>query len=224
MAEPKSVRPAAKVRAELGLSDDQVAFAMIAYFEPRKGHLVLVEAARRLASSRPDLADELRFILVADGPELPVVRRAVRRHGLEKLFTFLGYRTDALDILNACDGLVLPSIAAEDMPISVLEAMALAKPVIASELAGIIEEVEDDKTGLLVPPENAAGLAAAIDRLASNAALRRSMGRAAKERFLSHFEISKSAERYLELYRALTTPARPSVPTSGRKAAALASL
>ncbi|MBI4678157.1 MAG: glycosyltransferase [Elusimicrobia bacterium] len=205
---PGSVRPAEEVRAELGLSNGRVAFAMIAFFEPRKGHLILVEAAKRLASAWPDLSKNLRFVLIADGPELPVVRRAVRRHGLERQFHFLGYRPDAMDVLNACDGLVLPSISAEDMPVSVLEAMALAKPVIASKLAGITEEVEDGRTGVLVPPGDAERLAAAMERLARDPALRRSMGHAGKERFLSLFEIEKSAERYLHLYQRLTATPR----------------
>ncbi|MFA6317543.1 MAG: glycosyltransferase family 4 protein [Elusimicrobiota bacterium] len=212
--EPRALRPAAEVRAELGLSDGQVALAMIAYFEPRKGHLVLLEAAQRLSAAKPSIARGTRFILVADGPELPAVRRAVRQQGLERRFTFLGYRSDVPDILNACDALVLPSVAAEDMPVSILEAMALSKPVIASRLAGISEEVEDGGTGLLVPPGDALGLAAAIDKLASDPVLRASMGRAAKERFLTHFEIDRAAERYLGLYHRLLSPV-PKLPGGG---------
>ncbi|MBI5625526.1 MAG: glycosyltransferase family 4 protein [Elusimicrobia bacterium] len=219
VAEPGSVRPAAEVRAELGLADGEVAFAMIAYFEPRKGHLVLVEAARRMALAKPELVGKLRFVLVADGPELPAVKRAVGSYGLERQFSFLGYRSDALDILNACDALILPSIAAEDMPISILEAMALAKPVVASQLAGIAEEIDDGRTGLLVPPADALGLAAAVDRLASDAGLREELGRAAKERFLTLFEIGRSAERYFALYeRLLGSGPRRERPASGAPA------
>ena len=89
------------------------------------------------------------------------------------------------------------------MPYSILEAMALSKPVIASSLSGIPETVEAGLTGLLVPPGDAEGLSRALGQLIDDPALRRDMGREGRVRFLEQFEASRACERYRGLYREL---------------------
>ena len=195
---PTVTRPRAETRAVLGLADADVAFAVVAFFEPRKGQAVLVDAAALL--SRRAALGPARFILVGDGPELEPVKARARAAGLLDRFQFLGYRRDAPDIVEACDVLVLPSIGSEDMPLSILDAMALAKPVVASHLAAIPEEVADGETGLLAPPGDAASLAAAIETLLKDRALRLRLGEAGRRRFLDRFEVSISARRYARFY------------------------
>ncbi len=194
---PVAARPVADIRRELGLAPGQTAFAMTAFFEPRKGHAVLVEAARRLR------APGVRFVLVGSGPEEEAVKRAVSAAGLSEVFLFLGYRPDHTDILSACDALVLPSIHSEDMPLVILDAMALSKPVVSTLLAGIPDEVEDGVTGVLVAPGDPAALSHALARLAGDAALRRTMGDAGRKRFLERFEASAMGRRYADLYLSL---------------------
>lgn len=191
---PAALRPASEMRRELGLTPAHVAFAMTAFFEPRKGHAVLVEAARLLR------APGVMFALVGSGPEESAIKRAVSAAGLCDSFLFLGYRPDHTDILNACDALVLPSIHSEDMPLVILDAMALGKPVVSSKLAGIPDEVEDGVTGILVEPGDAQALARALTRLAGDAALRGVMGQAGQKRFTERFEASAMCRRYRDLY------------------------
>ncbi|MCX5796569.1 MAG: glycosyltransferase [Elusimicrobia bacterium] len=201
---PEGLRPTAEVRRELGLSPGQTVLVMTAFFEPRKGHRVLVEAADLLAKAGR-LPPEWRLILIGDGPERGAIESLARRCGLSANFLFLGYRNDADHILNAADLLVLPSLSHEDMPLIVLDAMAMGKPVVASAVAGIVEEVEDGRTGLLVPPGDPQSLASAIASLLSSPDRSQAMGRAGKERFEQHFRAEFAARRYQELYQAVLT-------------------
>ncbi|HXT01687.1 MAG TPA: glycosyltransferase family 4 protein [Elusimicrobiota bacterium] len=188
-------RPAAEVRAELGLPTSAPVFVMTAFFESRKGHRELVEALARLGPDAPHV------LLVGDGPEQERVVRQARACGLERRVHFAGFRSDYLDLIAACDVLVLPSLADEDMPLVILDAMALGKPVISSRLAGIPEEVSDGETGILVEPGDVAGLSAAVSRMAGDSGLRESFGRAGLRRFRELFEISLLGGRYRDLYK-----------------------
>jgi glycosyltransferase involved in cell wall biosynthesis len=187
-------RARAEVRRELGLGEDETVWVMTALFEERKGHAVLVEAAAALRSPA-------RFVLVGDGAGRARVEALVRDRGLAGRFLFVGSRPDARDIAAAGDGFVLPSVHSEDMPLAILDAMALGKPVVSTRLAGIPEEVEDGVTGLLAAPGDAAGLAGALERLSRDGASRASMGAAGKRRFEERFELGVMARAYAALYR-----------------------
>ncbi|MFA5139629.1 MAG: glycosyltransferase family 4 protein [Elusimicrobiota bacterium] len=197
-------RDAGEVRREFGLGPALTVVVLTAFFERRKGHRVLL-AALDLLSKEPGFLREAAFILVGDGPELESVRHEAAALSLPCPVLFPGYRSDARDILAAADAMVLPSIAGEDMPLAVLDAMALGKPVVASSLSGIPEQIEHGRTGLLVPPGDASGLSQALKRLLSDPGERRSMGRAGLERFKEYFTAEKAVSRYKELYRGLLT-------------------
>ncbi len=182
-------RPRADVRRELGLAEDEVVWVMTALFEERKGHAVLAKAAASVPA---------RFVFVGDGLERAKIEAAFGPHGL-----FLGYRADSRDIIAAGDGFVLPSIHSEDMPLAILDAMALGKPVVSTRLAGIPEEVEDGVTGLLAEPGDAEGLADALMRLTKDAPLRARMGEAGRRRFAEKFDVAAMAAAYAALYREL---------------------
>jgi glycosyltransferase involved in cell wall biosynthesis len=156
---------------------------------------VLVEAA----ASLPDA----RFVLVGDGASRARIKALVRSRGLEDRFLFLGMREDARDVVAAGDGFVLPSVHSEDMPLAILDAMAVGKPVVSTRLAGIPEEVEHGVTGLLAEPGDAKGLAAALSELSNDPARRAAMGAAGRNRFEAHFELGAMARAYASLYREL---------------------
>ena len=99
------------------------------------------------------------------------------------------------------DVLILPSVADEDFPNVVLEAMAHGKPVIASRLAGIPEQVSEGATGFLTDPRNVEQLAQAITEISNNAQLRLKMGKAASNKFQNFFTAEVSVENYLTLYQ-----------------------
>lgn len=194
---PAAVRPAGELRRELGVAPEEPLFAMTAFFEERKGHRVLVEALRRLGAAAP------RVALVGNGAELEPVRAAAAAAGVGRRLLFLGYRPDHADVLAACDGLVLPSVHSEDMPLVVLDAMALGKPVVSTRLAGIPAVVLDGETGLLAEPGDPAGLAEALGRLSADPALRRRLGEAGRRRFAERFDAERMAEGYARLYAGL---------------------
>lgn len=188
---PSGLRAPADVRRELGLAPGDIVFVMTAFFEPRKGHAVLIEAAKLMKDR------SVKFVLIGSGPELDSCEKSAGNN-----FLFLGYRPDHADILNACDVLVLPSIHSEDMPLVILDAMALGKPVVSTRLAGIPDEVADGVTGLLAVPGDARTLANALSRLADDADLRRAMGEAGRKRYSERFTASRMCGRYRDLYLA----------------------
>ena len=97
---------------------------------------------------------------------------------------------------------MLPS-RGENLPIAILEAMAAALPVVATRVGGVPEVVVDGETGLLVEPEDAAGLAEALDRVASDEAFRQRLGQAGATRIVEHFDARSMARQMVELYRKL---------------------
>jgi glycosyltransferase involved in cell wall biosynthesis len=105
--------------------------------------------------------------------------------------------------MTALDVLILPSVQDEDFPNVILEAMSLAKPVIASRLAGTPEQVIEGVTGLLVGPRNVAQLGEAILQLIDNTSTRSSMGYAGLRRFNSYFTSQIALDNYSNLYTAL---------------------
>jgi glycosyltransferase involved in cell wall biosynthesis len=164
-------------------------------FAPQKNHLLLVEAFALAVKEYP----AMKLWLVGDGPLKPAVEKIIVEIGLERKVLFLGIRDDVPRLLAASDLFVLSSDY-EGVPLSVLEAMAAGKPVVATTVGGVPELVEDGVTGFLVPPRDPKVLAQGILRLAKDADLRQRMGKAAQERALERFDISRTAREYEALY------------------------
>ena len=141
----------------------------------------------------------MKLWLVGDGPLRPAVEKAIVKMGLERKVLFLGIRDDVPQLLAASDVFVLSSDY-EGVPLTVLEAMAAGKPVVATAVGGVPELIEDGETGILVPPRNPEALAQGILRLAKDASLRQRMGKAARERAQERFDISRTAREYEALY------------------------
>ena len=127
-----------------------------------------------------------------------------RHAGLEQRCRFIGAEAHVMNLMSAVDVLVVPSVSHEDFPNVILEAMGLGKPVVASRLAGTPEQVDDEHTGLLVPPGDAAALALALRRLVLDPALRDEMGRAGRRRFEERFTAEVAVRRYAELYHSFS--------------------
>ena len=115
------------------------------------------------------------YFLLERGPTQAKVEARVRQLGLESFVTFTGAREDIPDILSALDIFLLTSLY-EGLPLSVLEAMAIGLPVVATEVSGTPEAVKDQYNGLLIQPENSEAVAAAVTELIKNSAFRRRMG------------------------------------------------
>jgi glycosyltransferase involved in cell wall biosynthesis len=135
-------------------------------------------------------------LVVGAGPEF---RRLKTLAGDDGLVRMLGKRLDVPDILNAADAVCLSS-AAEGSPMVLLEAMAAGKPIIATNVGGIPEAVENEKTGVLVPVGDCDAFAAALLRLASNPALAARLGLAGRERQRSRFSVERMVAQYAEVF------------------------
>ena len=152
-----------ELRAELALDGDVLVFA--GRLGPQKAVGVLLEALRRIS--------DVTLVIAGDGPERPTLERRVAELGLDARVRFLGSvpRETVLRLFRASDASVLPS-AWENFPHTVVEALAVGCPVIATAVGGVPEVVRDGENGLLVPPGDAAALADAIERFFGDPSLR----------------------------------------------------
>ena len=175
----------------------------------RRGGTVEVVGVGRFAYPKDftTLLDALTLVaapchvrLAGDGPALPAVAAALTRNGLSHRVELLGARDDIPDLLARSDVFVLSS-RSEGFPVSVLEAMAAGLPVVATDVGGVGEAVEDGETGFLVPAADSEALARALERLLVDGELRRRLGAAGRARALGLFDVSRYRAAYEELYR-----------------------
>ncbi len=160
---------------------------------PEKGVRALVKAGAGC---------KIPLKIVGDGPEKDSLQKWANENRAHHI-SFLGYQTGAQlrDTIAAAAMVVVPSEWYENASMGILEAMACGKPVIASRMGGIPEQVQDGETGLLFESGNIEALRAAIERLASEPELRRQMGRAARRRVEEHFSLDQHCVHLAELYR-----------------------
>jgi glycosyltransferase involved in cell wall biosynthesis len=181
--------PELRVRLLGGRSDFLV--LTLARLHAQKGHADLLAAAAQV----PDAT----FVLAGDGPLRGELEQRARQLGVAGRCVFLGHRRDVPALLAAADVFVLPSLY-EGLPVSVLEAMAAGRPVVATAIGGTDEAVRDEVTGLLVPPHDPAALAAAIGRLRADPALARRLAAAGRDRVEREFSSEATARRVMEIY------------------------
>ncbi len=147
------------VRQELQLGDEFVWLA-VGRFEEVKDYPTLIAAFAQLVRKRPTS----RLLLVGKGSLQQEVEELVRMEDLQERVTFLGVRRDVPELMSAADGYVLSSVR-EGMPVVLLEASAAGLPVVATRVGGVAEVVDDQTSGLLVPPGDVAQLAGAMERI-----------------------------------------------------------
>jgi glycosyltransferase involved in cell wall biosynthesis len=188
-------------RAALGLAADAQVIGCVARFDPVKRHDVLVQALALLAPRRPRLS----LLLAGDGPEKARVERLAAAIPGRPVVT-RGATGWATNLFSSCDLYVTASVK-EGLPMAPLEAMASGVAVIATDVPGHREVVEDGATGLLVPPDDAPALAAAIESLLDDPDRRRRMGEAGRARVLREFTIAPMVAGTAEVYRAAASSA-----------------
>ncbi len=172
---------------------------MAALFRPRKGVEVLLEALAHVRSAGAKV--RLRAIGPFETPAYEAdVRGLVDRLGLDDAIDWTGFTTDIAAELDRIDALVLPSLFGEGLPMVVLEAMAAAIPVIASDVEGVPEAIVPRETGLLVPPGGAAALAAAIAELTAGQLNYADLSRNAQDRHAQFFSAEIMALNVAEVY------------------------
>jgi glycosyltransferase involved in cell wall biosynthesis len=162
--------------------------------ERQKGFDVLVDAFARLP--------EGRLLLVGDGSQRAALEQQVALLGLDHRVHLTGWIEDSRTLLDEADVFALPS-RFEGFPLAVVEAMLAGLPVVAADVGSVREAVVAGETGVLVKPDDADDLAAALQRLLADQAERARLGRAARERALERFVADRMAKAYVDLYREL---------------------
>jgi sugar transferase (PEP-CTERM/EpsH1 system associated) len=185
-------------REALGLPAGAPIVGTVGRLDPVKDHLRLIAAFRSVVARRPDAL----LLIAGDGPLRDDLRGAVEAAGLQGSVRLLGERADVPRVLAALDVFTLPSIA-EGISNTILEAMASGLPVVATNVGGNPELVEDGVTGRLVEPRQTEALAAALLGYVNDPVLARLHGKAGRQRCVGEFSLERMAARYLALYRRL---------------------
>jgi len=192
--------PATKgtLREELNVPPGVPLIGMISVLRSWKGHLTLLEAAALLRKTRP-----LHVAIAGEGPMRRDLPGQIEKLGLSDCVTLLGHRTDVPNLLASLDVLVLPSYAHEGIPQIILQAQAMARPIVATRIGGIPEVVEDGKTGLLVEPKDATALADAIGRLLEKQDFAKGLGQNGRAQIEAKYSLDAMGARLLALYESL---------------------
>jgi glycosyltransferase involved in cell wall biosynthesis len=188
--------PAANVHEEFWLPHQAPVVGNVAALVRHKGHRHLIGAAAIVLRDIPDA----RFLIAGEGELRPILERQIREQRLEKHVFLAGFRPDILSLHKGFDIFVMSSVT-EGLGTSLLDAMACAKPVVATAAGGIPEVVVDGETGLLVPPRDDRALAAAVVRLLRDEALRARMGAAGLARVRNHFSAERMVRDTLAVYQ-----------------------
>jgi len=169
---------------------------------PSKGQHLVVEAIARLKDRVPSL----RVLLVGDGNRRAFVEDTARRLGVTDRIIFAGRRFDAPRLLSAADIYCLPSVAGEFFPNSIVEAMAMGKPWVGSDIAGLSELTAGGEAGLLTAIGDVDGLARHLEDLTNNPERRAAMGQRARREVEDKFTITKVIDRVLRAYQLAGAP------------------
>jgi len=194
----------APVRREaLGLTADALVVGSVARFDPVKNLGALVGALARLAPREP----RLTLLLIGDGADKARLQALAARARLGPRVVFAGWLEDSARACPTMDLYAAPSLK-EGLPLALLEAMAAGLAVVATDVPGHRDVVRDGETGLLVPAGDEGALAEAIGALAADAARRRRLGSAGRQRVLREFGVAPMVAKTAEIYRAAAAAAR----------------
>src|SRR5260221_2794502 len=167
----------------------------VAALVPHKGQRYLIDAAHLVVQQLPDT----RFVILGEGELREHLEHQVKEHHLEKHVLLPGFRADVLGCMKVFDLFVMSSVT-EGLGTALLDAMACARPIVATRAGGIPEVVEDGVNGVLVPPRDAHALADAIVRLLRDEGTRRRMGDAGLARVNERFTVDRMVEETARVY------------------------
>jgi len=186
--------PDPTLRAELGLAPGTPVATIVAALRPEKNHALFLQAVQRIRQEVP----EARFLIVGEGRERPRLEQLAGEWALSDVVRFLGTRSDVPAILSLSDVFVLTSHM-EANPVSILEAMACERPVVATAVGSVPENVLDGVTGYLAEPGHARQIAGRVVELLRDRPLARAMGRAGRQHVFAHGSSQRMVEGYEQL-------------------------
>ena len=182
------------VRSELGLAATAPVIGIVAALRPEKNHALFLQAARLVRDRIPTA----KFLIVGDGPERTSLVELAGQLGLSDAVHFLGNRSDVPEVMAALDIFALTS-RIEANPVSILEAMASGKPVVAPRVGSICESVCDGETGFLTEPGDVGQVADRLSDLAADPRKARRMGQAGRAVVVAHWSLEGMIEGYEQL-------------------------
>lgn len=195
----------ARERLKLGLDGAGPVVGTVSRLHRQKGVVYLIRAAARLRDAFPGL----KVVCAGGGPLRTSMEKETRKLGLQDTVIFLGETSEALNLISALDVFVLPSLW-EGLPFVLIEAAALKKPMVATNVEGNREVIADGETGLLVPARNPAALAEAVLRLIHDRGLASNLAGAARELIPPRYSLSRMLRETEELYLAAWREKHPS--------------
>jgi glycosyltransferase involved in cell wall biosynthesis len=185
-------------RARLGIRTDDFLIGTVGMLEERKGHRYLLEAVARLNRPRAE-GSHIKCAIGGDGAMRDELTQLARELGIANDILFLGMLGDSRQLLDALDVFVFPSLK-EGLGVALLEAMACGLPVVASRVGGIVDIVEDGRTGSLLPPRDPASIAEAVAAL-EDKGRRLQLGNAARVRVAENFSMDAMTSKTVDLYQ-----------------------
>lgn len=197
------------VRREFQIPSGTPLIGTVANMATEKGYPDLLEAAQLILQKSP----EARFLFVGFGPREGEIRERAQKIAGHEQIIFTGARTDIPNLIGAMDVFVLASVI-EGFPNVLLEALAMAKPVVATEVGGIPELIESGRNGILVPPRDGRALAEAVLSLFKNPEGARAMGRRGMEKIRKSFTLERMFDQYEALYLSLLQSKGRDIPES----------
>lgn len=185
-------------KRELGIKEGGLVIGIVARLEPIKDHLTLLDAFNRISKKIPEVV----LVVVGDGSLRESLKNRIEKLKIGDKVYFLGVRNDISEIIRIFDIFVLSSLS-EGLSLSLLEAMAVGLPVVATDVGGNPEVIVDGITGLLVPPNDPESMAKAIIEILSNEKLSREMGLAGRKKIEEKFSLERMTLEYIDIYKSL---------------------
>ena len=179
-----------------GLRDDALIVAVVAQLIARKGHAQLFAELQELVRRHP----KLQVLCFGRGPLERELRSQIAARALDRHVRLLGFRDDLPDLLPGADVLVHPA-SREGLGVALLEALSCGVPVVACAVGGIVDVIQHDVHGLLVPVNDGLELQRALERLLVNSTERRRLGAAGRSHVQNNFSIAQMIAGHLQVYR-----------------------
>lgn len=189
--------PELRIKNELGIPQENQVVGILAVLRPEKAHQVFLESAKIISEGLPKVS----FLVVGDGSERRELEKLSSELGVDGRVIFAGNRSDVPEVLSIFDVVVLCSDPyIETLPTAILEAMAMAKPAVATEVGCLREMIIDGTNGYLVPPRKPKELAEAVSKLLRTEELAQKMGQAGRKRTEELFSIERMVGKREELF------------------------
>ncbi|MBA4394166.1 MAG: hypothetical protein C0407_11490 [Desulfobacca sp.] len=187
--------PNLRLKRKFGLPEEALVITLAAVLRAQKRHELVIAAAPAILQKFP----QARFLFVGEGPRRDLIAEELKRTQMDTFFLMTGHRDDLPEILSITDVGVISS-QAEGVPQFLLQAMAMAKPMVATRVGGIPEIVEDGFNGVLIPPEDPQALAGAVLKLLEDQACADRLGKKAQALIGKKYTAGQMAEEICQVY------------------------